>query len=187
MAKTSPAISIVAALALATFVIPSAANQTTGQTPKTFALWKFDEAEGTCRAKGRLQDKEYCDSRMVDQVVAQGKAAIPILISQITDSRETPRPIYDFWDYTNAGDVATFLLNDLFTDSDWKTFNMPGLEGLREKCDGPSWVCWHTFVKKHGRTFIQKQWLAAWSANKDRVYWSAEARCFRLSPKATGK
>jgi hypothetical protein len=172
---------------LVTLATPRVATQVSGQAPKTFELWKFDEAEGMCRAKGRLQDKEYCDSRMVDQVVAQRKAAIPILISQITDTRETSRPIYDFWDYTTAGDVATFLLNDLFTDSDWKTFNMPGLEGLRDKCDSPSWVCWHRFVKKHGRTFIQKQWLAAWNANQDRIYWSTEARCFRLSPKVNAK
>jgi hypothetical protein len=187
MVKTSDALSLVISIALAAFAIPSTVSQTGVQTPKRFALWKFDEAEGTCRTKGRLQDKEYCDSRMVDQVVGQGKAAVPILISQITDTRKTPRPIYDFCDYTTAGDVATFLLNDLFTDSDWKTFNMPGLERLHDKCDDPSWVCWHRFVKKHGRMFIQQQWSAAWNANKDRIYWSTQTRCFRVSPDATAK
>jgi hypothetical protein len=185
--KNRVSTSSVLVVALATLATPRMATQVPGQAPKTFSLWKFDEAEGTCRAKGRLQDKEYCDSTTVDQVIAQGKAAIPILISQITDTRNTSRPIYDFWDYTTAGDVATFLLNDLFTDSDWKTFNMPGLEGLRDRCNDPSWVCWHKFVRKHGRTFIQKQWLAAWNANQDRIYWSTEARCFRLSPKVTAK
>jgi hypothetical protein len=184
MTKTVLAFSIAIVIAHSTLAIPITGGQTAEQTPKRFELWEFDEAEGTCRAKGRLQDKEYCASKMVDQIVAQGKTAIPILISQITDSRRTPRAIYDYWDYTTAGDVATFLLNDLFTDSDWKTFNMPGLEGLRDKCEDPSWVCWHRFVRKHGRIFIQSQWLAAWNANKDRVYWSAEARCFRLAPKA---
>jgi hypothetical protein len=119
--------------------------------------------------------------------VAQGKAAIPILISQITDTRETPRPIYDYWDSTTAGDVAAFLLSDLFTDSDWKTFNMPGLESLHEACHDPSWVCWHRLVRKHGRKFIQDKWLAAWNANKDRVYWNEEGRCFRLYPNGKGK
>jgi hypothetical protein len=38
--------------------------------------------------KGSLQDKEYCASKMMDEIVAQAKAAIPVLISQLTD---TPR------------------------------------------------------------------------------------------------
>ena len=62
--------------------------QTASPTPKEFPLWKFDEMTTypKCRAKGRMQDKGYCDSKLVDQIVAKGKAAIPILISQLTDN-----------------------------------------------------------------------------------------------------
>jgi hypothetical protein len=28
--------------------------------------------------------------------------------------------------------------------------------------------------------FVQVQWRAAWEANKDRIYWDKNARCFRL-------
>ena len=185
--KSDAVLCLIVVVSLVTFAIQNATGQAASQEPKRFELWKFDETAGTCRAKGRLQDKEYCDSRIVDEVIAQGKAAIPILISQITDTRRTPSPIYDFWDYTTAGDVAVFLLTNLFTDSGWKTLHMPGLEALEDNCSDPAWVCWHRFVTRHGRSFIRNQWLAAWKANKDRIYWSEEARCFRLSPKATTK
>jgi len=160
-------------------------GQTTTQKPGKFPLWNFDEVKGTCRAKGRLQDKEYCESKMMDQIIAQGKDAIPILISQLTDTRATPEPIYDYWNETTAGDIAYFILTDLFTDASWTTFTMPGLDALKEHCSKnlPAEACWRGFLKKHGRKFIQDQWLAAWNANKDRVYWDEQARCFRVSVK----
>lgn len=162
-------------------------SQTTAPRPKEFPLWKFDEMTNypTCRAKGRLQDKGYCDSKLVDQIVAQGKASIPVLISQLTDSRQTRKPIYDFWSQTTAGDIAYFFLNSLFTDSDWKTFNMPGLDALKDQCDADSETCWRRFLKVHGRKFVQDAWLAAWTANQDRIYWDKNARCFRLSKATT--
>jgi len=172
-------------LALLLGVVRPASAQTQKATgvPTEFRLWEFDEISHTCRAKGRLQDRGYCDSRMMDRIVAQGKTAIPILISQLTDAHRTKEPIYDYWSYTTAGDIAYFILNDLFTDSDWSTFNMPGLEALNEKCDDAAETCWRRFVTRHGRKFVQDRWLSAWSANKDRVYWDEAARCFRLSPK----
>src|SRR4029078_2159330 len=43
---------------------------------KVYALstWK----NITCRAKGRFQDRDYCASAVMDQIVADGKSAIPI-------------------------------------------------------------------------------------------------------------
>ncbi len=156
---------------------------------KEFPLWKFNEMTvyPSCRAKGRLQDKGYCDSKLMDEIIAQGKASIPILISQLTDTRRTKQPIYDYWTYTTAGDIAHFILEDLFTDSDWTTLNMPGLGSLHEKCDDGAESCWRRFLKKHGRKFVRDQWLAAWETNKDRVYWDENARCFRVSSRTTTK
>jgi hypothetical protein len=183
------ALSIAVALLLATPAGRNAGAQTAPLKAKEFPLWKFDEMTTypSCRAKGRLQDTGYCDSKLMDQIVAQGKASIPVLISQLTDTRRTQKPIYDSWSYTTAGDIAYFILTDFFTDSDWKTFNMPALELLNPTCDGTAETCWRKFLGKQGRKFVQDQWLAAWNANKDRVYWDETARCFRLSPrKITG-
>jgi hypothetical protein len=159
----------------------SALAQAPVKNPEVFPLLQFDEANGTCRAKGRLQDKEYCHSNLMDEIVARGKDAIPILISQLTDERVLKRPIFDFWLKMTVGDVASSVLGDLFTDSDWITFNMPRLKLTDGPCNDGADDCWHRFAKAHGRKFIQQQWLAAWNANKDRIYWEAEARCFRLS------
>lgn len=158
--------------------------------PKEFPLWKFDETTTypTCRAKGRLQDKGYCESKLMDKITAQGKAAVPVLISQLTDdTRRTRMPIYDYWSYTTAGDIAYFILNDLFTDSDWKTFNMPGLEPLKDNCTEAAETCWRRFIETHGRKFVQHQWRAAWAKNQQRVYWDKGARCFRLSANAENR
>ncbi len=164
-----------------------AGAQSALKKPKAYPLWEFDDQSHSCRAKGRLQDRDYCASHLMDRIVADGKEAIPLLISQLRDARPTKEPIYDYWSLTTAGDVAYFILTDLFTDSNWTSFNMPGLEALNEKCDSYAEDCWQRFLKKHGRKFVQDQWLAAWNKNKDRIYWDENARCFRLYPQARAK
>lgn len=146
--------------------------------PKEFPLWDFDEVG--CRAKGRLQDKDYCKSRVMDQILSQGKDAIPILISQINDTRPAKEP-FDFWGPMTVGDVAYAVLYDLFLDADWTTFTMPGLKQIDLDCGASAEQCYQQLLKKHGRKFIQNQWLAAWNANKERVYWDSTARCFKLT------
>lgn len=149
-----------------------------------FSVLNLDEQKQTCRVKGRFQDKEYCDSRFIDQIVAAGKEAIPALISQLTDNRRTSEPVWDFWQYTTAGDVAFFILTDLFTDSDWKTRTAPGLKAFELRCrqTEAAETCWRRFLQTHPRTLIQRQWLAEWRANEERIYWDEKARCFRMKP-----
>jgi hypothetical protein len=163
---------------------PTMASQSARPKPKVYPLWDFDEDGPSCRAKGRLQDVGYCNSHLMARIIADGKDAIPILISQLRDTRPTKEPIYDYWSLTTAGDIAYFMLTDLFTDSDWKTFNMPGLESLHDKdCRSSAEDCWRIFLKRHGRKFVQDRWLAAWNRNKELIYWDDKARCFRLSAK----
>lgn len=168
-------------LVSATYAQSSAGNR------KSYPLWDFDEQGHSCRAKGRLQDQNYCASHLMDRIISDGKAAIPVLISQLTDTRATKEPIYDYWSRTTSGDIAYFILTDLFTDSDWKTFNMPGLDSLTEPCKSYAEDCWDRFLRKHGRKFVQEQWLVAWNKNKDRVFWDEKARCFRVSPQQKTK
>jgi hypothetical protein len=185
MVKTSRILLAGLALLLSSVASTHAAGQTSAPKPKKFPLWNFDEMNFSCRAKGRLQDKGYCASKLMDRIVAQGKSSIPVLISQLTETRKTKEPIYDYWSFTTSGDVAYFILTDLFTDSDWTTFNMPGLDALKDKCDASAETCWRSFLKKHGRKFVQDQWLAAWDANNGRVHWDEQARCFRVSAKTS--
>ena len=184
MSRLGSIIVTVAFLSFGGVALRTMASQSARPKPKVYSLWDFDEEGPSCRAKGRLQDRGYCNSRLMDQIVADGKEAIPILISQLRETRPTKEPIYDYWSLTTAGDIAFFMLNDLFTDSNWKTFNMPGLELLHDKdCRGTAEDCWRIFLKRHGRKFVQDRWLVAWNKNKDLIYWDDEARCFRLSSK----
>ena len=183
MAKLRLAFSIASVLAALILGQP-AYSQSAAEKQQKFPLLSFDEAQGTCRAAGRLQDLHYCHSKLMDQIVAQGTAAIPILISQITETGETKEPIYDYWHHTSAGDIAFLILDDLFTESDETTFNLPRsispLKDCHDELGAES--CWRKYLKKHGRKFVQDQWLIAWNANKDRIYWNGKTRCFRLTP-----
>ncbi len=158
--------------------IPCQANRA---LPKAYSLVELGKGHIDCRAKGRFQDKEYCSSPVIDQIVSDGKDSIPILISQLADEHRTPQPAYDFWNYTTIGDIAEFVLDNLFTDSDSTTFTMPGLNWVRRDCHGEAAEqCWREFVQRHGRHFVQQQWSAAWNMHKNEIYWDAKARCFRV-------
>lgn len=67
--------------------------------------------------KGRLQDVASPQST---RIIELGKKAIPLLIACLTDETETRKPIEDYWPVTTVGDIAFFLLCDLFTDSSWQ-------------------------------------------------------------------
>src|ERR1700722_13736185 len=84
------------------------------------------QLSATFCGKGRLQD---CDSRdpVMREVLSRGKDAIPILISQLTDPTRSKQQVFQFWNATSSGDIAYVVLMDLFTDSDSKSFNMPGV------------------------------------------------------------
>ncbi|MCU1287189.1 MAG: hypothetical protein JWO13_3539 [Acidobacteriales bacterium] len=158
-----------------------------GDKPKKpiqqLSLFSFEESHGMCRFKGRLQDEMYCNSKLIERIIKMGKSAIPLLIAQLTDERQTAHPIYDYWSYTTIGDNAHFILDDLFLDATWTKFTLPGLESLHPECNDSSEQCWRDFLGKHGRKFVQDQWLAAWNANKDRIYWDTKERCYRVAEK----
>jgi hypothetical protein len=105
---------LIAAIAPAIFVsvlvIPSAHPQT---KRARYPLTQFNN-EG-CMAKGRVQD---CDGSVMNQIRADGKTAIPVLILQLTETARAKYQISDYWGDTRSGDVAYVVLNDLFTDTD---------------------------------------------------------------------
>ncbi len=112
------------------------------------------------------------------QVLADGKSAIPILIAQLTDRRRLALPIYDYWRKMTARDVAWAILTDLFTDQDGTQFTMPGLDRLKKDCRDDAEACQDRFINLHGRRFVQKQWLAAWRANRNQIDWDPGRTCF---------
>jgi hypothetical protein len=153
-------------------------GQTVSARPKAYPL--KTRSNMTCRAKGRFQDRDYCASAVMDQIVSDGKSAIPVLISQITDSRWIAEPVYDYWPRIRTGELAYFILGNLFIDDTWQKSTMPALFPPQD-CDEPSWVCWEKFRKTHSLKELQARWLAFWKANHETIHWDDKARCFRLS------
>ena len=140
------------------------------------------QLNATFCAKGRLQDCDWGDPVM-REVLSRGKDAIPILISQLTDSARSKQQVFQFWNATSSGDIAYIILIDLFTDSDWKTFNMPGVPDWRtinKGCDMGAETCWREYLRHHGRESIQRAWLQAWSQHKDQVLLDSKSLCFRI-------
>ena len=151
-------------------------NKRAGAYP--LATWKTF----SCRAKGRFQDPDYCQSAVMDHIVADGKSAIPVLISQITDASLIAEPVYDYWPCFTVGQLAYLILQDLFTDETWTKSTMPQLF-VQEKCDGaiPGWECWKNFRKTHSMKTLQSRWMKFWNTNQRRIYWDKKGRCFRLA------
>lgn len=133
----------------------------------------------SCRSKGRFQDRTYCGSPVIDRIVADGKAATPVLIGQITDRRLIQEPVYDFWPRIRAGELAYFILDNLFLDETWQHRTMPELFP-QMKCDQPGWVCWAEFRKRHSLQAMQARWMKFWRENQEKIYWDERGRCFRL-------
>ena len=174
----------VLALQLFLFILSAAYGQPKSVTPRPYQLLTWDGLG--CRSKGRFQDREYCVQPVIDRIVADGKPAIPVLISQITDSRLIPKTVYDFWPQIRVGDLAYFILTNLFIDDTWTKSTMPEL--FPEKpCDQPGWVCWEEFRKRHNQKQLQTKWWSFWKANRDKIDWDVKARCFRLSAPQNGK
>ena len=148
--------------------------------PTKYALTKFDNAG--CMAKGRVQD--CSGSAVMRQILADGKDAIPILISQITEGTPAENEIADYWFGTKSGDVAYVVLEDLFTMPDQEKSQMPGVPNwaiVSNGCNTTAQTCWELYLRKHGRASVQRAWLRAWNLHKRQVYWDSRARCFRLA------
>src|SRR5579872_2482995 len=91
---------------LSLFIPPPTSGQIAPTSAKTYRLSTW--SNGSCRAKGRFQDRDYCASAVIDQIVADRKPAIPVLVSQITDSRWIAAPVFDFWPRIRVGELAHF-------------------------------------------------------------------------------
>jgi hypothetical protein len=148
-----------------------------GRTEK-FPLSSFDNSG--CQFVGRSQD---CSGKVMTDILAAGKQAIPVLISQLTDTDRTKRPIQEGWSYTNSGDVAYIVLVSLFTSPEG-TFNLPEVptwKSVMRGCNTGVEGCWREYVRKTGRESVQEAWLKAWNEHKDQIFWDSKSRCFRLA------
>ena len=173
-------LNLVPYIAFVIFVSFIFAQSAQAQTKRVkYPLTQFDNYG--CMAKGRVQD---CAGKVMQEMLADRKNAIPILISQLTETSRTEKQIADYWFDTSSGDVAYIVLTDLFTDSDGHTFEMPGVQDwptVMKGCSTTAQGCWEQYLRKHGRISVKQAWLHARNLRKTQIYWEPTARCFRLS------
>jgi hypothetical protein len=169
---------VIAQVAVALFISFLAIQSAYPQAQRAkYPLTKFDNYG--CLAKGRVQD---CRGKVIEQILADGGDAIPILISQLTDTSITEKQVADYWSDTRSGDVAFVVLNDLFTDTDLHTFRMPGVpdwSAIQKGCNAAAQACWEEYLRKHGRMSVRQVWQHAWNLHKNQIHWDATARCFQ--------
>ena len=161
---------------------------TTSRAKPTKGLSAIDLSQiGHIAPKGRVQDKEYNELEVVDQLIANGKDSIPYLISKLDDETVIHEPVMDFWSKITVGDVALIVLSDFSIDSTWTNETIPGaswdkfLERSSANRDVPAQELLDIQVARHGRGGLKAKWQKIWSDYEDRVVWDDKERCFRLS------
>ncbi len=139
---------------------------------------------GHIAPKGRVQDLDYNQLPVIEQLIIHNKESIPFLIDKLTDETKTKGHVVDFWNDVRVGDVAFFILTGFFTDSSWEKSTIEGTSfnsflGCNNR-DVPSDYCFYNYIEKHGRKNIKARWQGIWEKNKDRIYWDEAERCFRV-------
>lgn len=154
------------------------ANSSYAQRPPTrYPLEGFDP--NGCMAKGRMTN---CGGAVMQAIFRDREAAIPVLISQITETKHAKQEIMDYWRDTRTGDIAFILLGSLFEDNDDHNFLPPGAPDwplIMKGCEYSASDCWTIYVRKHGRASVQAKWRNAWLTYKKQISWDAQKGCFR--------
>jgi len=139
---------------------------------------------GRIAPKGRVQDKDYNQLKVIDDLIASGKESIPYLISKLDDKTKINDHVMDYWGEIHIGDVAFIILTDFFTTSDWQKTTIEGV-GWNEflgctNPDIPAQNCFIDYVEKNGRKTIKSRWQKIWKENRDKIYWDEAERCFKV-------
>ena len=164
---------------------PASTPSSATRTPKK-SLSEIDISKiGQIAPKGRVQDKDYNDLEVIDQLIANGKDSIPFLISKLDDGKVIRHHGIDYWPGENTvGDVAFVILSDFVTDSTWSRTTISGADddSILGKSDPglPGVERLSRFVEKHGRKQIQQKWEKIWTTYKDRIVWDDKERCFKV-------
>jgi hypothetical protein len=99
------------------------------------------------------------------------------------DETRLSKPAIEFWSKTTVGDLALAILNDFFTDEDWKTMTIPGIswneivENRDQNLSAEEAL--RRFISRRGRVALKSKWTKIWEKYKNEIYWDQEARCFK--------
>jgi hypothetical protein len=133
--------------------------------------------------KGRVQDKDYNQLVVVEQLIAHGKESIPFLVSKLEDETQIEGHVIDYWYQVSVGDVALIILSDFFLDRNWERSTIEGMKwdeflgrGNNKSITGEQLL--RNYIERHGRKRIKERWLQAWGKYQERIYWDERERNF---------
>jgi len=139
---------------------------------------------GPIASKGRVQDHDYNDLPVVQNLIAHGKDSIPYLISKLSDETKVDGHVLDYWSEVRVGDVALIILTDFFTDAGQQKTTIAGLawdEFLeRGKTELTAEQVLHSYIAKHDRNKIKDRWQEIWKQHCDRIFWDESEQCFKV-------
>src|ERR1043166_1615637 len=166
--------------------IKTATPERVQQDLSTVSLFQIDLAKiGAVAPKGRVQDRDYNNLPVVENLIAHGRESVPFLIGKLDDETEIKDHVFDYWSDVRVGDVAFVILTDFFTDPTWQKTTIPGVgydtflgRKLNSNVTGEQLL--RNYIAKHGRHDITIRWCAIWAQYQDRVYWDENDRCFKL-------
>jgi len=170
-----------------TFVpVKTAAPEKLQSKDSTVPLSQIDLTKiGTVAPKGRVQDTDYQQLPVVENLITHGTEAVPFLIGKLDDETTIKDHVFDYWSDVRVGDVAFVLLTDFFTDPTWQKTTIPGVGydtflQRKRSSNVTGEQLLRNYIAKHGRHDITKRWRAIWARYKDHVYWDEKDRCFKL-------
>jgi hypothetical protein len=139
---------------------------------------------GHIAPKGRVQDKEYNDLEVVDNLIRHGEETIPFLIDKLDDETVIQNSVIDYFPRVTIGDVAFLILSDFAVDSTFKKETIPGgswdnFFGTRHS-NASAWEYYDSEIQKHGRAWVKAKWKKIWTTYKDRIVWDEKERCFKV-------
>lgn len=139
---------------------------------------------GHIAPKGRVQDRDYNQLPVIDELIGQRKEAIRFLISKLGDETKINTPVMDYWGEVRVGDVALIILTNFFTDSTWQRSTVAGVgwdeflkRGNRTELTGEQVL--RSYIARHGRKDIQQRWQRIFAQHGSNLYWDDKERCFR--------
>lgn len=141
---------------------------------------------GALAPKGRVQDRDYNQLPVVEQLILHGKESIPFLIGKLEDETRAEGHIMDYWSDVRVGDVAFVILTDFFTDSTWQRATIPDggwdeFLGRGKDKNLPAEQLLRRYIARHGRRSIRQRWQQMWEQYKDKVYWDVDEKCFEMA------
>jgi hypothetical protein len=140
---------------------------------------------GHLAPKGRVQDKDYNQLIVVEQLIAHGKESIPFLISKLDDETKIDDRVLDYWNQVYVGDVALIILSDLFLDKKWERSTIEGMKwdeflgrGNDKNVTGEQLL--RNYIQRYGRKRIKERWQNVWEKYQQEIFWDEQERAFKI-------